>query len=127
LETAILYTFSTIAQVLATLIALLGAFMVYKLQSINSAMFVESRSLLDRSIFSEQEIHNLHSWRGYSDFQQFINIVNNKTDSMKDIDFSSEWWAIVLFMRSSVRGQRHPLQISGLGILWSNAVAPGSL
>jgi hypothetical protein len=109
LETEILYTFSTIAQVLATMIALLGAFLVFKLQSMHSAMMLERSSLLDRSLFSEEEILDLNQWRGYGEFQQFIILVNKKVDAQfavpgvyKKLNYTPEWWATVLFMRGSV-------------------------
>jgi hypothetical protein len=110
------------------MIALLGAFLVFKLQSIYSAMMHESPTLLDTSIFSEQEIYDLQLWRGYGDFQSFVASVNNKVDAQfpspgvyEKLNYTMEWWAAVLFMRSSVNATNE-IRRGLLTVLWFTAV-----
>lgn len=77
---ALFYTFSTISQTLAGAIALLGAFVLYRLQSLNLEIEEESRSIAGRyglvargySEANQKTVMELHDEQKYREVVAFI-------------------------------------------------------
>lgn len=78
-DSALLYTFSTIAQALGGAIALLAAFVLYRLQTIVAEMREDSRCFLDLQITKTREGWNAlreHAVSGH--FAAFVQVMNGE-------------------------------------------------
>ena len=81
MENAILYTFSTIAQALAGTIALLAAFVLYRLQSLESGMWEDSAVAFDGSPFTHEEMAALQSLRGRREYAGFSDALDKAVEA----------------------------------------------
>ena len=84
MENALFYTFSTIPQVLAGAIALLGAFVLYRLQSVNTEVEDESSFVLNFYRNSPRaKLFNLHVKGIYKEV--FDNTKDNPPDNLQGV------------------------------------------
>lgn len=84
MENALFYTFSTIPQVLAGAIALLGAFILYRLHSLNSEIEEESSTVLNfYKNLPRSKLWNLHVKGRYKEV--FDNTKDNPPENRKGL------------------------------------------
>jgi hypothetical protein len=77
MENTLYYTFSTIAQTLAGAIALLGAFILYRLQKVNSGL--DDHAKFIRKQFSEEEdLVFLNSFIVKGEYKKFLKYIRAK-------------------------------------------------
>lgn len=74
MESAILYTFSTIVQALAGAFALVGAFVLYRLAAYDTAMWDDSGTLLN-GVMGSRELGMLRGRRDYAGFLELLDKV----------------------------------------------------
>lgn len=99
MENTVYYTYSTVSQTIAAMVALLGVFSIYQLQSLNNKFFGLAQNYLDTLIKMEQENfmqmqsnphRELNSYIVFKNFDGILNVLErvNKSygNTFSDLD-----------------------------------------
>ena len=125
MESALYYTFSTIAQTLAAVITILGAFALYRLQAMNAEIAERSQTVAQAATGAER--HQLRELHVHGKFEEMLAAAEN-IDHSKTVEFNYQVTAarirlgLLLAQRRSLRGYLNVAFWLSAGLLTASLV-----
>jgi hypothetical protein len=124
MESGLLYTFSTIAQALGGAFALLAAFVLYRLASLDSSMLQDTQILTSFGLTGEIN-KELQAIRARNQYEELLRRIETHVRYAKDnptaYQLDAEKTAMLIRFRMSVR-QRRPIVVALWIALWVTVI-----